>query len=132
MRIAVTYENGQIFQHFGHTKAFAIFDAENGGIACESVLPADCGGHGALAGFLKQHNVEVLICGNIGQGAKDALADVGIRLVAGASGSAKEAAEAFLNGTLSHNPFARCSHRHEPGHTCGEDHQGCGGNGNCH
>ena len=26
MRIAVTYENGQIFQHFGHTEAFKIYD----------------------------------------------------------------------------------------------------------
>ncbi len=30
MRVAVTYENGQIFQHFGHTETFKIYDVEEG------------------------------------------------------------------------------------------------------
>jgi hypothetical protein len=31
MKIAVTYENGMIFQHFGHTEQFKIYETENGG-----------------------------------------------------------------------------------------------------
>lgn len=83
---------------------------------------------GALAGILHALNADVLICGGIGQGAKDALEAAGIRLYGGVSGSADEAVSSFLNGTLSFQPDVACSHhseRHGEGHTCGE--HSCGG-----
>lgn len=107
MRIAVTYANGDIFQHFGHTEQFKVYDAENGEIKASQVVETNGSGHGALAGLLAALNAEVLICGGIGGGAQMALAQAGIRLYGGVSGNADEAVAAFLAGKLDFDPDAR-------------------------
>lgn len=128
MKIAVTYENGQIFQHFGHTGEFKLYEIENGKIIGAEVVGTNGSGHGALTGFLVQNEVDALICGGIGGGAQTALADAGIKLYGGVSGSADEAVSALLAGTLGYNPNVLCSHHDsehgEGGHTCGD--HGCG------
>ena len=131
MRIAVTYENGTIFQHFGHTQQFKLYDVDAGTITASRVVDAGGSGHGALAGFLREHQADVLICGGIGGGAQDALAQAGIRLYGGVSGGADEAVQALLAGNLDYNPQVHCTH-HEQGHSCGshacgEDRGGCTG-----
>ena len=63
MRIAVAYENGQIFQHFGHTAQFKLYMVEGGAVASSVVLSTNGSGHSALAGFLVNHQVDALICG---------------------------------------------------------------------
>ena len=78
MKIAVTYENGQIFQHFGHTAQFKLYEVEDGKIVREAVVDTNGSGHGALAGLLAQSGVDTLICGGIGGGAQMALAQAGI------------------------------------------------------
>lgn len=133
MKIAVTYEDGQIFQHFGHTEQFKLYDTDGGKILSCEVVSTNGSGHGALAALLGSLNAEVLICGGIGGGAKAALADAGIKLYGGVSGSCDEAVQAFLEGNLGYNPDVKCSHHdHEHGdggHTCSE--HGCGGH-SCH
>ena len=132
MRIAVTYENGQIFQHFGHTEKFKLYDIENGKVIGSQVVNTNGQGHGALAGFLTEAKVDALICGGIGGGAQTALAQMGIRLYGGVSGSADDAVAAYLDGKLNFNPDVRCSHHeHDPScgeHHCGENKHGCAGN----
>lgn len=128
MIIAVTYADGLIFQHFGHTQAFKIYEAEENTVLAARVVETNGSGHGALAGFLKAQGVDVLICGGIGGGARMALAEAGIRLLGGVSGDADDAVEALLAGQLTYDPDARCSH-HDHGHgsqchTCGS--HGCG------
>lgn len=138
MKIAVTYENGQIFQHFGHTEKFKIYEIADNKIINTEIVDTNGSGHGALAAFLMQNNVNILICGGIGGGAQAALSDVGIKLYGGVNGNADDAVTALLNGTLGYNPNVRCSHHdHEHGksnHSCGE--HGCGSHGcgehNCH
>ena len=129
MRIAVTYENGQIFQHFGHTAQFKIYDVEDGKVTASAVVDTCGSGHGALAGFLSAGKVDTLICGGIGGGAQMALREAGIQLYGGCSGSADEAVAALLAGNLGYNPNVRCDHHDhehgEGGHTCGS--HGCGG-----
>lgn len=124
MIIAVTYDNGQIFQHFGHTEAFKIYTVENDTITSAKVVPTLGQGHGALASFLASHSVDTLICGGIGAGAQNALAQAGIRLFGGAAGSADDAVVALLSGTLHYNPLVQCNHHghgaHSCGHTCHE------------
>ena len=125
MKIAVTYENGTIFQHFGHTEQFKLYEVEDGNIRKEEVVDTNGSGHGALAGFLEGHQVDTLICGGIGGGARDALAAVGIRLYGGVTGDADQAVKALLAGTLDYNPDTRCSHHDQEGHEhgrCGEHH----------
>ena len=133
MKIAVTYENGQIFQHFGHTEQFKLYEILDGKITHTEVVDTNGSGHGALAGFLMQHGVDTLICGGIGGGAQMALAEAGIRLYGGVSGDADAAVNALLSGGLAYNPDVRCNHHDhehgEGGHTCG--HHGCGSH-SCH
>ena len=127
MKIAVTYENGSVFQHFGHTEQFKIYEVENNAVISSEVVDTNGSGHGALAGFLAARGVGVLICGGIGGGAQNALAQAGIRLYGGVSGSADGAVNALLAGNLGFDPDVKCSHHeHEQGaHSC-ENH-GCGG-----
>lgn len=129
MRIAVTYEDGQIFQHFGHTEQFKLYDVEDGTIKQEQVVDTNGSGHGALADFLTVHKVDVLICGGIGGGAQAALGEVGIQLYGGVSGSADEAVKACIDETLTYNPNVHCNH-HEHEHEDGEHHCGAHGCGN--
>lgn len=124
MRIAVTYENGETFQHFGHTEEFKVYDVQDGKIVASEVVNTNGQGHGALAGVLMALKADVLICGGIGGGAQMALAAAGIKLYGGVSGSADAAVEALLAGNLDYNPAVKCNH-HGEGHTCGE--HGCGG-----
>ena len=121
MRIAVTYENGQIFQHFGHTQEFKVYDIEDGKIVASKVVDTNGNGHGALASVLHALNAEVLICGGIGGGAQAALTAAGIKWYGGVSGDADQAVEALLAGTLNYNPNVRCNHHdhHGEGHSCG-------------
>ena len=133
MKIAVTYYGGQIFQHFGHTEQFKIYDIADGAIVCSSVVDTNGSGHGALAGFLKDNGVDVLICGGIGGGARAALAQAGIKLLGGVSGDADSAVQGYLSGKLEYNPDVKCNHHdhgeHSCGHHDGEEHS-CGGH-NC-
>ncbi|MDO4581940.1 MAG: NifB/NifX family molybdenum-iron cluster-binding protein [Bacillota bacterium] len=130
MKIAVTYDNGEVFGHFGHTEQFKVYEVENGAIKTTAIVPTNGCGHGALAGFLVEQKVDTLICGGIGGGAQTALAEAGIKLYGGVSGKADAAVEALLRGDLSFDANARCDHHgHEHGkepHTCGE--HGCGHN----
>lgn len=135
MRIAVTYENGQVFQHFGHTQEFKVYEVEDGKVVSSEIIGSDGQGHGALAGLLSNKSIDVLICGGIGGGAQAALSEQGIELCAGASGDVDTAVEAYLKGELV-NSGVNCNHHgeghtcgdHEDGHSCG-DHSSCGG---CH
>lgn len=128
MKIAVTYEQGAVFQHFGHCESFKIYEVEDNAVKGARVVSAAGSGHGALAGFLKEQGVDTLVCGGIGGGARTALAEAGITLYPGVQGNADESVAALLNGTLAFDPDTVCSHHHGGGHTCGEDKHGCGGN----
>ena len=120
MRIAVTYENGQIFQHFGRTEQFKLYDIADGKVINEQIVGTNGAGHGALAGFLKNAQVNVLICGGIGGGAQMAMQEAGITLYGGNMGSADEAVKAFLANNLAQNSNPTCDHHgHGEGHTCG-------------
>ena len=122
MRIAVTYENGEIYQHFGHTQQFKIYDVMDGQIALTEIVDTNGSGHGALAGFLQAAQADALICGGIGMGAQMALAEAGVKLYAGVQGSADEAAKALAEGHLDYDPNARCDHHEHHDGSCGHDH----------
>ena len=147
MKIAVTYQDGMVFQHFGHTEQFKVYTVEDGKLISEEVVGTNGQGHGALAGFLKENGVDTLICGGIGAGARNALSEAGIQLFPGAAGNADEQVNSFLAGKLSYDPNTKCSHHshahqgeghtcgahhygHEHGHSCGS--HGCGGHGQHH
>ena len=130
MKIAVTYdESGNIFQHFGRTEFFKVYEIEDNKVVSSEVIGSNGVGHGALAGLLSEQSVDVLICGGIGGGAQAALAEAGVELCSGAEGDADQAVEAYLKGELI-STGANCDHHHhEDGHSCGDHEEGhsCGG-----
>ena len=129
MRIAATYENGNIFQHFGRTEQFKVYDVQEGRIIASEIVGSNGIGHGALAGLLADKAIEVLICGGLGGGALNALTNAGITVVAGAEGDADQAVESYLRGELV-SSGANCDHHHHgEGHECG--HHGEGQEGGC-
>ncbi len=135
MKVAIPYENGQVFQHFGHTTQFKLYEIDGGAVTASQVVDTAGAGHGALAGFLKAQGVEVLICGGIGGGARSALQEAGIALYGGAEGAADAQAEAFASGSLLYDPDAVCREHDHGGHDCGHGGggHGCGhGGGSCH
>ena len=146
MRIAVTYDNanGEVFQHFGRTEFFKIYEAENDKVVSSEVLSAGGVGHEALAGVLARGGVDVVICGGLGAGMQAALADAGIRVVSGATGNADRAVQAFLGGSME-SQGVNCEHHgchsadeeaasgrenSDSADACGED-AGCCGGGDC-
>ena len=129
MKIAVAYDNGTIFQHFGKTEHFKIYEVEDKNVISSQVIGSNGAGHGALAGLLAEQAVDVLICGGIGGGAVAALTEAGVQLCAGASGDADQAVEAYLKGELA-STGANCDHHHGEAHSCGD--HGCGGHGEEH
>lgn len=131
MKIAVPYENGQIFQHFGHTERFKLYETDNAEIVKSEIIETAGSGHGALAGFLMKHGADTLICGGIGGGAQTALTEAGIRLYGGVSGDADTAVTELLSGKLNYNPDVQCSHHehHGENNSCGS--HSCGNKG-CH
>ena len=126
MKIAVTYEAGEIFQHFGHAQSFKFYDVEDGKVVESQVVDTNGSGHGALATLLAENDIDVLICGGIGGGAQMALAQAGIKLYGGVSGSADAAVEALLKQELDYNPNVQCNHHGE-----GHEHHGNCGSGGC-
>ncbi|MEE0753337.1 FKBP-type peptidyl-prolyl cis-trans isomerase [Frisingicoccus sp.] len=128
MKIAVTYDNGNVFQHFGKTEFFKVYEVEDNKVVSSEVIGSNGSGHGALAGLLAGQSVDVLICGGIGGGAQSALAEAGVELCAGAQGNVDQVVEAYLKGELV-STGANCDHHHEEGHSCGnhEDGHSCGG-----
>ena len=132
MRIAVTFENDAIFQHFGHTQQFKLYDVQDRKVVRAAVMDAQGYGHGALAGFLKAFDVDVLICGGIGGGAINALANAGIDIYPGIDGSADMAVMQYLMGVLPKRTDVRCSHHdhaHGEDHDCGSHEHSCGDHG---
>ena len=109
MRVATTYDNGNIFMHFGRSEQFKIYDIQDGKVLNEQVVGTGGTGHGALAGLLAKGGVDTLICGGIGGGAQAALAAAGMQLFGGVSGDADEAVLRFVSGNLNYNPEVRCS-----------------------
>ena len=134
MKIAVTYDNGNIFQHFGRTESFKVYEVEDNKVVSSEVIGSNGVGHGALAGLLSEQSVDVLICGGIGGGAQQALAEAGVELVAGAEGDVDQAVEAYLRGELIYTGANCDHHHHEDGHSCGDHGEGhsCGGHDEDH
>ena len=119
MKIAIPFEKGEVFAHFGKTPAFLIAEVEKGQLLNPTVVETAGAGHGALAGFLQRHQVQCCLCLNLGQGAYNALSAAGIQVIRGVGGDALQQAQRFAQGEISDDPTAVCSHHeHHEGHSC--------------
>ena len=122
MRIAVPHENGEVFQHFGHTEQFKLYDIENGAVIFSQIINTTGSGHGMMASFLAMNQVDTVICGGIGDGAKNALANIGIQLYYGLTGSTDQAVQDLIKGKLvSTETLCGCDLLHNHNHQRSEE-----------
>lgn len=134
MKIAVTYENGEIFQHFGHSQQFKIYEIDEEKIVNEKTINTNGSGHGLLGELLISEGVNILICGGLGSGAKNILEENNIKVYPGVTGDADEAVKDFISGKLKYDPNKKCNHHghnhdHDCAtHDCSKDKGGCTGN----
>ena len=129
MKIAVPYSDGQVFQHFGKSEQFKIYDTIDDEIISSEIVDTSGSGHSALADFLKEKGAGVLICGGIGVGAVTALQNAGIQILGGAEGEADKCVEEFLGGRLHFGASGCASCSSSCGHHHGDgDEEECDGN----
>ena len=130
MKIAVPYDNGNVFQHFGRTEAFKYYQVTDGVVTAGEVISTNGIGHEALADVLAENGADAVICGGLGSGAMNALTAAGIQVISGAQGSTNEAVQSFLRGELTSSEV-NCNHHHEEdpgcGGSCGSGEDSCGG-----
>ena len=115
MRVAIPFENENIFQHFGETKQFKLYEVENGTVLSNQMI--SCGGfegHEALVQFLQLCKASVVVCGGIGGEARAALLSAGMVCYPGVIGRADDAARPFAEGRLSMNPAGAGPPSHNP------------------
>lgn len=120
MVIAVTYQDGMIFGHFGKSQEFKIYEIENGAVANSKVVDvSNIKGRDARTEYLKSLGSEVLICGGICEKAQAAVSACGIKIYAANSGSADEAVNKYLTGALTQVTGKVCDHHSEDNnHSC--------------
>jgi predicted DNA-binding protein (UPF0251 family)/predicted Fe-Mo cluster-binding NifX family protein len=121
MKLAVPSLDGQIDGHFGHCKEFLVFGVEGKKLIPEATIPSKegCGCKSGIAVDLAQAGVTHLIAGNMGEGAVRVLSSHGIAVIRGASGDARQAVQAFVDGTLADSGIGCAGHGAD--HECSHD-----------
>ena len=123
MKIAVPTRDGRVDDHFGHCDHYTIFTVEDHRIVAREELPSPqgCGCKSGIAADLQQLGVEVMLAGNMGQGAKNKLEAHGIRVVRGCTGDIEVLMRGYLlgfvfdsgQGCAGHGEDHECAHHHE-------------------
>lgn len=118
MKVAVAYDNGEIYGHFGHCPQFAFYEYGEYVYECTKTLvdTSDRSGHEAMAKLMQEQGVDAVLCGQMGGEAKALLLSMGIVPIVGYTGHADTAADLLVTGQLPLSPG-------EDAGTCG----GCGG-----
>lgn len=119
MRLALPYENGQINQHFGRSREFAIVDVEGCAIKTrKNVSAANLQhNHEGLAGLMRTEGVDVVITGGIGAHALSSLEDAGLKVITGVGGGIDEVVNSYMRGELVSRRTS-CQHHHGEHHGC--------------
>ena len=119
MKIAVPYEDGKVFQHFGRAREIKLYTVENGAVTAAHLVTNEAEGHGAVTRLLKELGVNIVICGNIGGCAQKAVRESGMELYAGVIARADDAVNAFLSNNLAYDPEVGCHEFDDDhNHTC--------------
>ncbi|WP_334308253.1 NifB/NifX family molybdenum-iron cluster-binding protein [Anaerocolumna sp.] len=120
-RIAVaTDENHNVFQHFGKTQAFTIYELEGKDLKSKNTLSSNGAGHSELVTLLSENNIDVVICGGVGLHAMEGLMEAGMLVIPGAQGDVDVVTASYLDGSLQASEGPTCDHHdHEnENHVC--------------
>ena len=100
MKIAMPYQDGVLLEHFGRAKEFIIYNVSDlDPVTSEVIAPEDLS-HAAVARALKEHGVDVVLCGSIGEHARQAVEGEHMLIFSGITGAADDVLERFLQGNL--------------------------------
>ena len=100
MKIAMPYQDGVLLEHFGRAKEFIIYNVSDlDPVTSEVIAPEDLS-HAAVARALKEHGVDVVLCGSIGEHARQAVEGEHMLVFSGITGAADDVLERFLQGNL--------------------------------
>ena len=123
MIIAIPTKDGQVDNHFGHCEYYTIFNIDANQQITETSkfnAPQGCGCKSGVAVTLHEMGVNIMLAGNMGNGALNVLTNNDIKVIRGCKGDVFEVAKAFLAGTLSDSGES-CS-SHGEGHVCSHNH----------
>lgn len=128
MKIAVTYDNGKLFRHFGHCENFKFYTVDNGQIVNTELINIEPKGQKHVAEFLGSQEITHLICGGLGGEARETLDNLGIEYFPKVNLTPDEAVDAYLAGNLEYTLERGCcgsknGENHQHNHSCG---CGCG------
>ena len=130
MKVAVAYDNGEIYGHFGHCSQFAFYEYGEYVYECTKTLvdTSDRSGHEAMAKLMQEQGVDAVLCGQMGGEAKALLLSMGIVPIVGYTGHADTAADLLVTGQLPLSPSEGAGTCGGCGGSCGGD---CGSEGGC-
>lgn len=121
MKIAVPTRENFVDSHFGHCEAFTVFSIdENNQITGTELIPSlqGCGCKSNIAQVLKDKGVNIMLAGNMGDGAVNVLGHHGINVYRGCTGDVRKLTENFLNGMINDSGESCKNHSHSDGHQC--------------
>ena len=127
MKIAIPCENGEVMQHFGHATEFTVYTIEYIKPIEKETVTFDDTDHEEVAGGLKSRGVDLVICGNIGEGAHAAIDNAHMLLISGVTGNADGAVDSFLQGNLELMTGDSSASAGGCGAGCGAGCSACGG-----
>lgn len=113
MKIAVPTRGNVVDDHFGHCEFYTIYTIEDGKVTAKETMPSPqgCGCKSNIAPVLHNMGVEVMLAGNMGEGAKNVLRNNSIAVIRGCSGNTDELAQAYIRGEIKDN--GEVCHHHE-------------------
>ncbi|MCI1683973.1 MAG: ATPase [Bacteroides sp.] len=110
-KIAVPLEKGVLCGHFGHCESFAMIDVENDKIVAEKEIVPPAHEPGLYPKWIKEQGATDVICGGIGEKAKQLFAGQGVELHIGVPVKpAKELVMDFIAQTLQTGTNS-CNHK---------------------
>lgn len=122
MKIAIPTKNNQVDDHFGHCEYFTVLTVENNQVKNLENIPSlqGCGCKSNIVNDLKAMGVELMLAGNMGQGAYNKLVSADIKVIRGCKGEVNTTIDAYLNGNLQDSLIMCAPHDHdsEHGHSC--------------
>ena len=116
MKIAVPTRENMVDSHFGHCAYYTIYTIEDNKVTAKDTLPSPqgCGCKSNIAPILHNMGVEVMLAGNMGEGALNKLAAHGLKVIRGCKGDIETVIRSYLTGFILDSGIS-CSH-----HECGE------------
>ncbi len=119
MKIAIPTKNNQVDSHFGHCEYYTIAEVEGNKLVSKTRFnsPEGCGCKSDVAADLRAMGVEILLAGNMGQGAVNKIETEKIKVIRGCAGDVDIVLNSYLSGLVFDSGLT-CSTHGDGDHVC--------------